>query len=67
MCEELQCKMSEASPADVVDGDVPQLFIHGRLTLLVRGRAEGRLGMFVGHVDLYLAATFLKKTFVRKG
>lgn len=46
------------SPADVIDGDVPQLFVHGRLALLAtRVGADGGLGMLVGHVDLDLAAS----------
>lgn len=48
------------SPADVVYGDVSQLFVHGGLTLLARMCAESRLGMFVGHMDLYLTAGFEK-------
>lgn len=63
----VQVCMCVNSPADVVYGDVPQLFVHGRLTLLARMCAESRLGMFVGHVDLYLAACFKKiKDLIRK-
>lgn len=46
------------SPADVVYGDVPELLIHGRLALPAGVGAEGRLGVFVGHMDLYLSAPF---------
>lgn len=43
-------------PADVVDGDVPQLLVHGGLTLLAGMGANGGLRVFVGHMDFYLAA-----------
>lgn len=49
------------SPADVINGDVPQLFIHGGLALLVGMGTEGRLGMLIGHVDLYLTTSCKKK------
>jgi len=50
-------------PADVIDGDVPQLFVHGGLALLTGVGAEGGLGMFVGYVYLYLTGSFfLEKT-----
>lgn len=48
-------------PADVVDGDVPQLLIHGGLALLTGVGAEGGLRVLVGHMDLYLAASCQKK------
>lgn len=43
-------------PADVVDGDVPQLLVHGGLTLLAGVGADGGLRVLVGHMDFYLAA-----------
>lgn len=43
-------------PADVVDGDVPQLLVHGRLTLLAGVGADGGLRVLVGHMDFYLTA-----------
>lgn len=43
-------------PADVVDGDVPQLLVHGGLALLAGVGADGGLRVLVGHVDFYLAA-----------
>lgn len=45
-------------PADVVDGDVPQLLVHGGLTLLAGMGADGGLRVLVGHMDFYLAAAF---------
>ena len=54
------------SPADVIYGNIPQLLIHGGLALLARMAAEGGLGMFVRHVDLYLTAPLGKLHFVRK-
>lgn len=49
--------MSVNSPADVIYGNVPQLFVHGGLVLLARMGTEGRLGMLVGHMDLYLTTS----------
>lgn len=44
-------------PADVIDGDVPQLLVHGGLALLAGVGADGGLRVLVGHMDFYLAAT----------
>lgn len=55
-------------PADVVDGDVPQLLVHRRLTLLAGMRADGGLRVLVGHMDFYLAAPLKSRQtgFLRK-
>lgn len=44
-------------PADVVNGDVSELFIHGGLALLSRHDTQGRLGMLVGYTDFYIVAS----------
>ena len=43
-------------PADVVDGNVPKLFVHGRLAPLPRRHIQGRLCMLVGYADFYVVA-----------
>ncbi len=42
-------------PAYIVDGNVSELLIHGWLGLPTGVRTEGRLGMFIGHIDLDLS------------
>lgn len=46
-----------AQPANVVDRNVSQLLIHGRLVLPAGQGGEGGLRMFVGHIDPYFSGT----------
>lgn len=60
--ENLQSKLSSRTPvismysrtgvrpADVVDGNVSELLVHGRLVFPARQEIEGRLGVLVGHI-----------------
>lgn len=48
-------------PADVVNGDVSELFIHGWLAFLTGMSTKCRLRMLIGNMNLYLAGSFIGK------
>lgn len=54
----IQETLSMNGPADVINGDVPQLLIHGRLALPAGVSAESGLKVFVGHMDFNFTASF---------